>query len=462
MYHRRDILRHLSFGTGAVLLHPLLNQVRAQAAGQPAPPRFVFILEGNGLPWQQITPAAIQRSNQQEQRTETVDLSLEAMELPQSLQPVAAFKKKMTIVNGLSGRVAGGGHSNDFGALGIFNAGGVANGSGNPAGETVDVALGKHLGGIHPHIGLGMIENPSQAVVYNCSAWDKGKPMPTICDPDAAYRNLFGVVAEGNASKRFRAQVNVLDFLRDDLFQLQKEVAGPEQEKLESHLGAYEAMRDRQSRLNEIKHTLREHAPVVHDKYSSKVETDRLDAQFDIAAAALSGGLTNVVTIASGVGSPYFGVTFTGLGIHYDKHGIGHMGSYNGWSWDEMAVMIRGFHFELIARLLNKLATIPEGNGTMLDNTTVIYMSDAAEAHHSRCFEWPILMIGDAGGRLRAGRYVEYPYWGNKGHRELGSLFATLLHVVGDARLFFGMRDPMLAANARSDGPLPELMADRR
>jgi hypothetical protein len=67
------------------------------------------------------------------------------------------------------------------------------------------------------------------------------------------------------------------------------------------HLEACESMRNRQSRLNEIENTLRTHAPVVGDRYTSNVETDRLDTRFDLAAT-LIGGLTQVVTIASGVG----------------------------------------------------------------------------------------------------------------------------------------------------------------
>ena len=126
---------------------------------------------------------------------------------------------------------------------------------------------------------------------------------------------------------------------------------------------------------------------------ASAVETDRLDAHFDIAAAALIGGLTNVVTLASGVGNPFFSVRFTGLGIDFAKHGIGHGGTYNGMTWNVMSTTIRRFHFELIARLMKKLEAVPEGGGTMLDHTTIVYLSDAAEGHHSRCWEWPFVLI---------------------------------------------------------------------
>lgn len=250
----------------------------------------------------------------------------------------------------------------------------------------------------------------------------------------------------------------MLDFLLDDIKRLEKQVGGPEKEKLQSHLAAYEAMRNRQSRLNEIENTLRKHAPVVNDKYKSEVETDRLDAHFDLAAAALIGGLTNVATIASGVGDPYFSVKFTGLGINFGKHGIGHGGSFNGMTWEDMSIKIRRFHFELMARLMKKLEAVPEGNGTMLDNTLIVYLSDAAEGHHSRCWEWPMVLIGNLGGKLKAGRYVEYPYWGKKGHKTIGNLYTTLLHAVGERQQHFGIQDPMLKG-LDLNGPLPELLS---
>ena len=115
-----------------------------------------------------------------------------------------------------------------------------------------------------------------------------------MCKPDQAYSALFGSVADGSAKQEFAAKNNLLDFLKDDVKKAAAGVAGAEREQFGAYLEAFETLRDRQSRLNDIKHTLREKGPVVTDKYRSAVETDRLDAQFDIGAAALICGLTNV------------------------------------------------------------------------------------------------------------------------------------------------------------------------
>ena len=99
-----------------------------------------------------------------------------------------------------------------------------------------------------------------------------------------------------------------------------------------------------------------------------------------------------------------------------------------------------------------------EGDGTMLDNTLILYLSDAAEGHHSRCWEWPFVMIGDLGGQLNAGgRFLCYPKYGNQGHRTIANLYTTLLHTVDAPINHFGLKDPGLA-DMDQDGPLSELL----
>jgi hypothetical protein len=453
---RRELLRGVSLGAGAVLLSPVVQQLQAEARGQTGrPKRFVFVLEGNGLNPDQVQPVGIPRQRDAQSRNSVStlqDLPLAPHELPEALQPLAPFKDRLTIVQGLSGRVCGGGHSNNFGALGVYSS------KKGPAGETIDAALAKALPGIFPHVGLGISDRPEHNIIYNCSAWGPGQALPTQCRPDLAYNALFGSVAGGDGQQAFQAKTNLLDFLVDDIKRLEGHLAGPERAKLQHYLHAFEAMRQRHSRLNEIEHTLREHAPVPTDKYTSRVETDRLDAHFDIAAAVLISGLSNVVTIASGAGDPYFSVKFTGLGIELGKHSIGHGGSYQGKTWSELAIMIRRFHMQLIARLAERLQSVPEGDGTMLDNTLIVYLSDAAEAHHSRCWEWPFVLLGNLGGTLRSGRYLCFPRYGNPGHRSIAALYCTLLHAAGAPREQFGLADPMLKDVDRP-GPLGELLA---
>jgi hypothetical protein len=460
LFDRRHVLKGMGLSAGATLLAPILARLEAQAAGEPMKAkRFVFVVESNGVRPEQLAPSGIERKPREQRPlngpADFLDVSLVDKELPFSLEPVSGWKNKLTIVQGLSGRICGGGHSNNFGALGCFPTPGESK---RIVGETIDGALAKQLGGIFPHIGLGISKRLENSVIYNISALGADKGLPTMCKPDQAYAALFGSVAEGSAKQEFAAKNNLLDFLKDDLKRSQAKLAGAEREQFGAYLESFETLRNRQSRLNEIEHTLREKGPTPTDKYTSAVETDRLDAQFDLGAAALICGLTNVLTLSSAAGIGDFDITFKGLGLNIDKHSIGHGKGFEDKTWADLYNIIRRYHFDLIAGLMKKLEAVKEGDGTMLDNTVIVYLSDGAESHHSRCWEWPMVVIGDLGGKLKTGRYIDYPGYGHKGHRTTANLYVTLLHLAGSSRDSFGMADPVLK-DLDQHGPLAECLA---
>lgn len=461
---RRQFLRNTGLGVGSVALSPILQQLQARADGKtPDSLRFVFVVESNGLPPEQLSPEGVERKRRRQEPlngpSEFFEASLKDRKLPSSIEPIAPWKDKLTILQGLSGRVAGGGHSNNYQALGAFGAGRGQSGESTAIlGPTIDGALAKHLGGIFPHIGLGISKRLENSVVYSISAIGANKPLPIMVKPDQAMGTLFGSVADGAAKNDFKAKRNLLDFLRDDIKRVEKQIAGPEKQQLGAYLSSFDTLSDRQSRLNEIEKTLRKHAPATNDKYTSEVETDRLDAQFDLGAAALISGLSNVITISSAAGIRDFDICFKGLGLSKGKHHTGHGGSQNGMDWSQTYEFIRHFHFEQIAKLCRTLEAVPEGDGTMLDNTVIVYMSDGAEGHHSRCWEWPFVIIGDAGGKLKSGRFVDYPGYGMLGHRTIANFYTTLLNLAGNSAERFGMADPNLK-DLDQTGPLTELFA---
>ena len=153
-------------------------------------------------------------------------------------------------------------------------------------------------------------------------------------------------------------------------------------------------------------------------------------------------------------------VTYRGLGISKHVHGIGHAESVHDMTPVEARNRIRKFQIDQIARVAAKLKAVPEGNGTMLDNTLIVYLSDAAEKHHGSCVEWPFLLLGGIGDKLRnntGGRYLQYPAYGKPGHRTIGNLYNTLMHAAGKPQDEFGRLDVNIDASLQR-GPLPELM----
>jgi hypothetical protein len=452
---RRGVLKGFSFGASGLVLAPFVSRLARAAAGDLPPPRFLFVVEGNGLPPKQIHPSGIPFL-EREAREKAEVHSLANLDLPPALKPVEAFKDRLAIIQGLSGRMCTGGHSSDHGALGAY----YANSGRNIVAPTIDGVLGRAFPGIFSNLVLGIAASSDESVIFNCSADAPGRSLPTICRPDIAFARLFGSVAEGQARASFAARRNLLDYMQDDVRRVQNRLGSVDREKLDQLLNAYESLHTTTERLVEVRDRLKASAPIPDDKYASPVETDRLDAHFELAAAAMIGGLTNVVTIASGVGFPYFSVQFRGLGIEMQKHAIGHAlylkDDKTGW---ELSEKIRAFHFSLISRFMHKLQSIPEGDGTMLDNTVVVYLSDGAETHHSRCFEWPMIVLGGIRQRLNtAGRYLVLPDYGRPGHQTINTLYNTLLHAANlPGRDEFGSPDPNLQSTMYR-GPLHELL----
>ena len=278
-----------------------------------------------------------------------------------------------------------------------------------------------------------------------------------MCRPELAYEALFGSVAGGGGGKQaFDLKTNLLDYMAGDVRKAKAALAGDERERLDSYLEAFESLRDRQVKIDGIRGQLKQAAPAP-DKFTSEVETHRLEGQVDISAAALIGGLTNTVTLTSGGGGQHY-IPFTGLGVPIDGHEIGHGKGVNGMDWAQCRLVIRKFHAELIARLATKLHAVREGDGTVLDNTLIVYLSDSGESHHPRLQNWPVVLLGNLGGRLKAGgRYLDFPKYQSPGHRTLGNLYLSLLAAAGTPRDSFGMKDTGLR-DFDTTGPLTQIL----
>jgi hypothetical protein len=192
--------------------------------------------------------------------------------------------------------------------------------------------------------------------------------------------------------------------------------------------------------------------PKLDDEFAKPTEVNRLKAQFETATAALLAGLTNSVTIASGGGHQNY-LAWPDLGVPINGHGVGHGETVNGLTTDQLHGMVRKYHCQLIAALAGNLASVREGDGTMLDRTLIVYLSDSGEAHHPNLKTWPVVLLGGLGGKLKpGGRYVQLPGYGQKKHRTLANLYLTLLAAAGRPRDTFGHPDSGLRDIDQSGG----------
>jgi len=452
--NRRQLLKGLSLGAGSVLLSPMVQRVLANAEGQPRPPRFVFVLQSNGFDAIQACPESIP-FQQYSDREKFESLDLTQHKLPNGLAPLEPLKSKTTIVQGLSGRCTGGGHSTWGGSLGQYRISGANK---SPQGITIDYQLGQAIPGILPWVGVGMASGARDALM-DITARGPHKTMPIILNPENAYNGFFSVAAGGEREKNFHLKRNLLDYMVDDVKKTRKALGSLAGEELDAYLGAYDQLAARQYQLLANREALKKSAPRLDNRFTSTVATERLEAQFELAASALIGGLSNVATITCAAteinAQPYLGI-----GVDLSNHGFGHMG---GNKRDARGIpyyeKTRGWLFSLIAKMAQRLESIPEGDGNMLDNTVIVYMSDAPDTHHSTGYEWPLAIVGNLKGKMKlGGRYINFPGYGKPGHHTVGSLYTTFLNCVGQRQQTFGHLDPDLDKKAMQTGPLAQLM----
>ena len=445
--NRRSLLKGVTLGAGGVLFAPLLQKIAAAAEGKVTPPkRVIFFVFDNGFKDDGAVPVGTDLVSDK-----TRQFSLKGHKLPLDIEPFAPFQDRITLLHGLRSHTAVD-HGGFFAALS-----GSAGNKHTPQAESIDAAIAKIAPGVFPllHLGIG-----GGTTAYCCSAWGKNRPIAALCRPELAYESLFGNV--GATRNDFAARKNLLDFVTDVVRRLKSEIAGPERELVDSHLEAMESLSKRDGLLADKFDTgaLKKHAPKLEPARSM---TETVAAQCDIAAAALLAGLTNVVTITAGLCS--IPANYSGISdVH--PHGIGH-GLFD---------VLSKYHNYLAtqaARMLTKLQETKEGTGTMLDNTLLVFMSDSANQQHSwKGANWPFVLVGNLGGKLKSGQFLSYPVskrqtWDAAG-KEMGkagdanpvinALYCTLLQAFGAPRDTFN-RSPSAPDAPALYGTLAELLA---
>ena len=451
MTDRRTVLKGLSLGAGSLALSPFLNhfaRLDADDADTNLPKRFVFVVKASGLQADFINPEGLKHGGDR-----IVDEPLGQRKLPESLASFEPFRDRLTILQGLSGKMCNFGHSSFYGALGAYKA----TLQGQPSAATIDGHLSNLFPSVFNHIGLKMGDG-SQGTAYPAiSAAGKNKQLPFQCNPELAYQNLFGSIASGgDIRKKYQRTGNVLDTMATDIRKLRQRLPVQGKEKLDHYLSGFEALKDRRLKLVAMQDVLKKYAPEVSNKYTSSYSTHQLEAHFDMASAALISGITNVVTIHT----DDLNSSYQGLGITPKVHSVGHGASSGSLSSQDCRNMIRTFHCGLIAGMATKLNAIPEGDGTMLDNTIIVYVSDNSDKHHSSATEWPMVVLGNMAGRLNStGRYLAYPRYGSAAHHHtIGNWLTTLCHVAGVPQDHFGQPDFALGRESDQQGPLSELL----
>ena len=442
MIKRREMILGIPAGFGALLGTNLLSGI-TQAAEKPAintvggPKRIIFFLQNHGFDPLTCIPKGLSES-----------CALDGITLEKPMQALEPYKNRMHIVTGLHGRHTSPGHSAFFGALGAYRGGtGVP-----PSAATIDYALSQSLPQtILPPLCIGMESLESmkaRPTLATLTASGPNQPIFMHCDPNMLYQMLFGSIAEGDIKKHYQARSDVMLEVEHMAKLKLKGLPQSESERYEKYVNGFRDLNGLREKLSKISGQLRKYAPKLDDRYSKpKFETDWHDALLEIGIAALQANLTNVLTIASGCGE-YFG-SWKGLGVSDTGHGLGHIDQPGNGIWTK----IRQYNCEMLVKLMKALEAIPEGTGSMMDNTLIVYSSNNGKEQHTDGSNWPFVLLGNGGGRFKTGQYTHVK------ERPINDLYTTFLRGVGAPVDRFNLDKNMANLTHSKLGPIEELLA---
>lgn len=404
---RRTFLR----GLGTMVALPVLDSLlpasaRAASNAAAAPKRVAWVYVPNGANMADWTPAA----------TGT------GYELPSILQPLAAHKDKFSVVTGLANHQGdelgdgGGAHARASASFltGVHPR--KTAGSDIKTGISCDQIAASQIGDQTrlPSIELscdggqraGTCDSGYSCIYqFNISWKSETQPMLPEVNPRAAFERLFGngdpAASLEASARRASYRKSLLDYVLDDAHRLEKRLAATDRRKLDEYLSSVRDLERRIARAAEFP-TPAAPAGVASPEMFETYE-QHMQLMYEVMALAFQTDSTRIATFIvahDGSNRPY-----PTIGIRDGHHDLSH--HRNDETKKKLLAQINRYHAAQFARFLDRLKSIPEGDGTLLDNCLIQYGSALSNGNEHSPENLPILLAGGGGGGLATGRHLK-------------------------------------------------------
>jgi hypothetical protein len=389
------------------LLEAMLPARTAGAATEKAqaPRRMAFLYVPNGIHMEEWTPTK-----------EGTDF-----ELPAILQPLASVRQHVLVLSGLTcdkARPNGDGAGDHARASSAFLTGAQARktaGANFRSGVSADQVAAQQLGdrtrlaslelGIEKFRGTGNCDSGYSCVYEHTLAWgNPTTPLPTEVNPQLIFDRLFSDQPnDPDRLKRGRLRASVLDAVLEDAHHLERQLGGADRQKLDQYLSSVRALEDRIHRAEKL-------PPVTPPAGTKKPEqlpaelAEHIRLVCDLLVLGFQADVTRIATFMFGrEGSDQ---KYPMVGVSEGHHTITH---HQGKPELQAKIKaINTFHIQQLAYLLEKLKSIPEGEGTLLDNCMIAYGSAIADGNRHDHGELPVLVAGGGGGTIKTGRHAKF------------------------------------------------------
>jgi hypothetical protein len=423
---RRTFLR----GVGVTMALPWLEAIPlpAHAAGSarsPYPRRFAALFMGNGISppnwWAKGSGAT--------------------MELSKSLQPLTPLRSRLNVVSGLFNKAATGVGIHPGQTGNILSGAHLKRGAVLHGGISVDQVLAAHLGDLTPQPSLVLgCEQPitgyhetnfSMAYSSHISWQDADSPVPMEVYPSLAFDSLF----DNRGSRR---TLSILDRVRDQAAALRQQVSHADQAKLDEYLTSVRDVEKRVERMRtdkgraEAKARHRGRPAVAMRRPDNGLPEDireHMRLMCDIVALAFQTDKTRVATLL--LCRDLGGLFYPFLGVRTAHHPTSHEDTSDAYQ------RVTRYYVSQLAYLAGRLAAMPEGDTTVLDNSCLMFVNSLWSGTRHDSSKVPVLLVGGLGGTLTTGRVLDYTGKGDD-ERRLCSLYVGLLNGMGVQTRKFG------------------------
>jgi hypothetical protein len=317
-------------------------------------------------------------------------------------------------------------------------------------GTTADQIAAQQIGGqtVLPSLELamdllqtvGQCDNGYACVYQNDLSWSSPTtPLPAEAHPRVVFERLFG---EGGSPADRRAalkrRASLLDWVRDDISRLQNTLGADDRRRVGQYL---DSIREVERRIQKAESDSGDQLPDLDRPVGVPASyADHAKLMFDLQTLAMQGDVTRVITFQ--LARETSTRTYPEIGVADPHHPLTHHGN----DPEKIARMakINAFHVSLFAYYLEKLKSTPDGAGTLLDHSVVLYGSGMGNPNVHDHVNLPIIVAGGGAGRMKGGRHITYAE-----PTPLANLHLTLLEKVG----------VRLDRFADSQGTISELLA---
>jgi hypothetical protein len=432
---RRTFLR----GVGAAVALPVLDSMfpalttRASARqAAKAPVRLGYVYTPNG-----IIGCSAKSPRQFMWTPKTVGANFE---FSPTMKALETYRKDLIVFSGLAqanGRALGDGPGDHARATATFltgvhpyKTGGADFRLGISADQIAAREFGKHTQlsslelGLEPQPLAGNCDSGYTCAYMSMSWRGDTNPMPAEINPRAVFERLFGDDDSTDAAARkarLESQKSVLDYVAGSLARLETRIGAGDKQKLDEYL---DSVRDIERRIQVAEET-NVLTQLPHMERPSSVPDDYMEyskLMLDLQVVAWQTDMTRVASFM--MGRDGSNRAYREIGISDGHHSISHHQSDP--ERVEKLIKIDELHVEMFAYLMEKLHTTPDGDGTLLDHSLVVFGSSLSESNLHTHDDLPILLAGNANGQLKGNRHIAYAK-----ETPLNNLFLNMFDLAG-------------------------------